>query len=70
MNAKITLADAYDTLYQGLQVEGVRLAVVNTARGERLAYETICSYQKDKYLVYIDAQNGQEISILNIQDII
>ncbi len=65
----ISLADAKDRLYAGLEMEGVRVAVVQTARGERTAYEFLCGYGEEKYLVYLDAVSGEEISIVNLKSI-
>ena len=62
---KLTLAQAKDKLHEKLSVEASRLAVVQTARGERPAYEFFCGYGEDKYFVYLDAENGNEISIVN-----
>lgn len=62
---KLTLAQAKDKLHEKLSVEASRLAVVQTARGERTAYEFFCGYGEDKYFVYLDAVNGNEISIVN-----
>lgn len=68
-NVKINLADAQAKLHEGLGVESSRLAVVKTARGERPAYEFLCSYGEEMYFVYVDAGNGEEISIVNAKQI-
>lgn len=69
MNVKMTLETAYGKLSDKLSVETSRLAVVNTARGKRAAYEFLCSYQDAKYFVYLDAENGEEIAIVNVQNV-
>lgn len=69
VETKLTLADAYDKLYDGLIVEASRLAVVQTVRGERPAYEFLCSYENEYYFVYLDANNGEEIAIINTRNI-
>ncbi len=66
---KITLAQAQENLRKGVEVEASRLAVVQTARGERAAYEFLCSYKGEKYFIYTDAVNGDEISIVNVKNI-
>ena len=66
MNVKISLAEAYEKLYKGLDVEASRVAVIQTAKGEKTAYEMLCSYAEEKYLVYLDAVTGEEISIINV----
>ena len=68
MNAKINLETARERLSEKLAMESARLAVVNTARGERTAYEFLCSYQNTYYYVYIDAETGDEIAIINAQN--
>ena len=67
--ANISLDKAEAKLHDSLEVENARAAVVKTARGEKLAYEFYCSYEEEKYLVYIDAQTGEEISIMNIKNL-
>ncbi len=66
---KFTLAQAQAKLHEGLNVEFSRLAVVKAMRGERAAYEFLCSYGEEKYLVYIDAMTGDEIAIVNIKNL-
>ena len=66
VNVKMPLSEAYEKLYQGLNVEASRVAVIQTARGEKTAYEMLCSYAEEKYLIYLDAVTGEEISIINI----
>ena len=68
LNVKIPLETAYNKLHKSLTVESSRLAVVQTARGERAAYEILCSYQDTYYYVYIDAGTGDEIAIINAQN--
>ena len=67
MNAKINMETAREKLSKKLAVESARVAVVNTARGERVAYEFLCSYQDTYYYVYIDGETGDEIAIINAQ---
>jgi germination protein YpeB len=67
--AKISLEQAMEQLHDKLQVQSSRLAIVQTARGERLAYEFVCEYEEERYVVYLDAQNGEEISILNLRNL-
>ncbi len=70
VETKITLAQAIDKLYEGLGVEASRLVVVQTPMGEKAAYEFLCGYQEDKYFVFIDAMTGEEISIVNVKDVL
>lgn len=69
LNTKLTLAQAYDKLYKELSVDASRLTVIQTARGEKAAYEMLCSYGADRYLIYIDAMTGDELSIINVNTI-
>ena len=69
VNVNISLAEAYGKLHKELSVESSRLAVVKTARGERPAYEFLCSYEGENYFVFLDALNGEEISIVNVKSI-
>jgi spore germination protein len=69
VSAKINLETAYGKLSEKLSVEASRLAVVSTARGERTAYEFLCSYEDEKYFVYLSAETGEEISIINARAI-
>ena len=61
----LSLAEAYDKLHEKLEVISSRVAVVDTMRGERLAYEFLCAYGEENYFVFLDANNGDEISIIN-----
>ena len=69
VSAAINLETAQNKLSDKLTVEASRLAVVKTARGERAAYEFLCSYEEEKYFIYLDAATGEEISIVNVQNI-
>ena len=68
-NVQISAKEARKSLHKDLQVETTRLCVVQTARGERTAYEFLCSYGEEKYVIYTDANDGREISILNVKNI-
>ena len=63
----LTVVEAESRLQKGVQVDGHRLALVCTAKGERLAYEFVCSYMDEQYLIYVDAVNGNELSIVNLK---
>ena len=69
VNPKITLEQAVNKLSDKLSVESSRLAVTSTARGEREAYEFFCSYGEEQYFVYVDANTGAEIAIVNAKSI-
>jgi len=65
----VTMEEAQAKLHNGLTVEHARLAVVKAKGGERTAYEFLCSYGEEKYLVYLDAMHGEEIAIMNIKNL-
>ena len=67
---KLSLQNAQSKLRAGLDVQASRLCVVNTLRGERTAYEFLCGYGEERYLIYIDAQTGAEISIINVKNFV
>ncbi len=69
-SAKLTLAEAQGRLHSGLTVESSRLAVVAIERGKRTAYEFLCSYGEERYFVYLDANSGAELSIVNVKNIV
>ena len=69
VSTNITLAEAYAKLSDKLSVESSRLAVVDTARGERSAYEFLCSYADMQYFVFLDANSGEEIAIINAKKV-
>ena len=69
VNAKITMGEASEKLHDGMTLESSNLCVVQTARGERLAYEFLCGYEEQNYFVYIDAQDGREIAIFNTKNL-
>ena len=69
MNVKIDLETAHKKLSKKLTVDTSRLAVVRTLRGNRAAYEFLCSYNDTKYFVYLDAETGEEIAIINANNV-
>ncbi len=69
MNARISMEAAREKLNGRVSVDSANVAVVDTARGERLAYEFLCSYEEGRYLIYLDANTGDEIAIININNL-
>lgn len=65
----VTLESAQNGLYDGLNVEASRLAVVRAKGGECPAYEFFCSYQDEKYFIYVDANSGEELAIVNAKNV-
>lgn len=64
----ITKEEAADMVSSRLKVDRTRLCVIPTETGERLCYEFGGTWSDRYYLVYIDAQTGEEINILQIID--
>lgn len=69
-NVKIGMETAREKLHEKLTVESARLAVVQTKRGERAAYEFLCAYEDENYFVYIDGVTGAELAIINAKGIV
>ena len=65
----LTLAQAQSKLHKGMEVEASRLAVVRAGKNERAAYEFVCSYMGERYLIYTDANSGEEIAIVNVKNL-
>lgn len=65
VNVTLTLGQAYEKLHEKLSVESSRLAVLKMGKREVPAYEFLCSYGEDKYFVYVDANTGEEVRIVN-----
>lgn len=68
-NVSLSLADAKDKLHDGLTVSSSRLAIVQTVNGEKPAYEFVCTYGEEQYVVYLNAQTGDEIAIINLKNL-
>ena len=69
VNVAITEKQARENLHKDLDVQSARLCVVQTVRGERAAYEFLCTYGEEQYFIYTDANDGREISIVNLKNI-
>ena len=69
VSPKLSLGEAQERLHKNLTVESSRLAVVQAGRRERVAYEFLCSYDKELYFVYLDGNTGEEISIINARTV-
>jgi spore germination protein len=64
----LTKEQAQAYLNENVTVEKATLALVKTKRGEKTAYEFLCSYGEEKYLIYTDANTGNELAILNVKN--
>jgi len=64
---KITEEDAKEMISVDADIEEVRLAVIPTEGSkEVLCYEFTASYKQDKFIIYINAINGEEERILQV----
>lgn len=66
---KLSMQEAKNMLCDEVEVQSARLTVVQTLRGERPAYEFVCAYEDQRYLIYTDAETGAEIAILNVKNV-
>ncbi len=65
LNAKISMQEARDRLSDKLTVESSRMVLFNHKGEEMAAYEFFCSYDGKTYFVYLDANDGRELFIVN-----
>lgn len=64
---EISEEEARKKLASDLEVQSSRLAVIPLSGGrEALTYEFITAYQREKYLIYINAVTGEEENILKL----
>ncbi len=68
LTPKLTEADALAKVSELLEVTGVRLCVIPQQEEERLCYEVTGMYQQQTYMVYIDANTGEEANVLMMVD--
>ena len=65
LNAKMSMQDARDRLSDKLTVESSRMVLFDHKGEEMTAYEFFCSYDGKMYFVYVDANDGRELFIVN-----
>lgn len=66
VSAKLTMAQAQEMLSGKLNVQASRLAVIPVDGKETPVYEFLCDYEGETYFIYLDADTGEEVRILNI----
>ncbi len=66
LNTKIAIGEAQEKLNKNLSVDASRLTVIPVEGKEVAAYEFVCDYKGDTYFIYVDANNGEEVRILNV----
>lgn len=67
LNAGISEAEAREML-GGTQSEEGRLALIPVDGEEVLAYEFICTYGEDEYVVYLNARTGEEEEVFVVRN--
>lgn len=66
-NPSLSLDEASALVNPSFEIESKRLAIIPTpGREERLCYEFNGKFGEDRFIVYIDANTGQEVDILKI----
>ena len=65
----LTQTQAQAKLHDKLTVDSARAVVVNTPKGEKSAYEFLCSYGEERYVVYILGENGAELAVVNFRNL-
>lgn len=64
---ELSLEEARKLVSPQLDIKHERLALIPTeSRGERLCYEFTGDFEGDNFIVYIDANNGDEVNIFKI----
>jgi spore germination protein len=69
LNVVLSLGQAQAKLHDKLNVEASRLVVFQHKGKEYTAYEFFCSYKDERYFVYVDANSGEELAIVNAKNI-
>ena len=64
----LTKQEAAEKLSAGLEVHGANLALIPVEGREAIAYEFSCGYGEDEYIVYIDANSGEELRIYRVRE--
>ncbi len=68
-SVKLTLEQAEAKLHSSLTVSHARPCVIDVKGRERTAYEFLCAYGDSQYVIYLDGQTGNEISIVNLENL-
>ncbi len=63
---KLTRAEAQEKLDGDLTVYSANLALISAEGREVVAYEFGCTYGEEEYLVYVDANTGEEVEIFRV----
>lgn len=66
--AELSEEEARAMLSGGLEASASHLALIPVDGQETLAYEFECSYGEDSYVVYIDANTGDEVQVYYVRE--
>ena len=69
LTPSLTPEEAQSWVSEHLSIERVRLCLIPQESGERLCYEFSGTYAGMTYLVYIDANSGEQAEVLRIVDV-
>lgn len=64
----LTKQEALGKLAEGLDAHSVNLALVPAHGRVAVCYEIGCSYGEDEYIVYVDANTGEEVNIFRVRE--
>ena len=68
LNAGITEREARANLSGNLECENGTLALIPVDGQEVLAYEFFCTSGETEYVVYIDANSGEEVQMFRVRE--
>ncbi len=60
--------EAQEKLSAGLEPYGAHLAIIPLDGQEVLTHEFACTYGEDEYIVYLDAQTGEEVQVYRVRN--
>ncbi len=67
LSAGLSEAEVREML-SGVEAEGGRLALIPVDGEEVLAYEYLCTYGEDEYVIYLNAQTGEEEEVFIVRN--
>ncbi len=67
-SAKLSRSEAQELLSDVLTVNGGALALVPIEGNELLAYEFHCTYDEEEFIVYVDANTGEEVQVFFVEN--
>lgn len=68
LEATLSEEEARSALSSDLQTEGGYLALIPVDDTETLAYEFLCTGDGEQYVVYLDAETGEEVQLFRVRN--